>query len=149
MNHQNCQIYLERVLDHTGSPDAATREHLEQCAACRTLRESLLSFMDVEPATPAIPAALDFAVKSGAQRIRRQQHRRRVILWRAVPFAAAAAVMIVVGVNFLRPSDSAVLKHDAEPQLAKAALTDWSKLEQESYNLTFELNTRQQTLARF
>ena len=88
---------------------------------------------------PEIPVALEEKIRTAARRKAQSFRRRRIWMRRIFPAAAAAAALLVTGVFLWNDS--------AKPGIAKVellALNDWSKIEQESYNLSFEIfsNTR-------
>ncbi len=88
-----------------------------------------------------VPTALTREILAAARKAGTARRRAR-LLRRFSPFAAAAALLLVFGIFQFR---------QGEPQQAAGneemlALLDWSKLEQESYNLTSELSSRQLTM---
>lgn len=91
-----------------------------------------------------VPGELNFAVLTAARRATAARRRMRLIR-RFSPFAAAAAMLLVFGIFQYRQSAPAPASGGDEA----LALLDWSKLEQESYNLSSELNSRQLTMSQW
>lgn len=122
-----------------------------------SLRRDAEYFVSLPAAVPEVPPALSDRIRAEARRrnaFRPAAGRRRKIL---VPFAAAAALLLGFGLVFLNlntasPADesAAITAVVAGPVMPAAeidrnmlALADWSSLDQEVYNLSFELNSRQ------
>lgn len=84
-----------------------------------------------------VPAALDRRILAAARQEAKKLRFRRVFRRWSLPAAAAAAALLVAsGLFWFQPAA-------AEPRAAEnhelLALSDWSKVEQENYNLNFEL----------
>ncbi len=92
-----------------------------------------------------VPGRLDFAVLTAARRATSARRRMRLIR-RFSPFAAVAAMVLVFGIFQYRQGAGAPASAAGDEVLA---LLDWSKLEQESYNLSSELNSRQLTMSQW
>lgn len=101
------------------------------------LRRDAAEFAAVRIERQEVPAALSAQVRALAGSQTRFRRRFRAMV-KYFPVAAAAMLLLGFGVFFFarqeppRPADGNLL-----------SLADWSKLEQESYNLSFELSSRQ------
>ena len=96
-----------------------------------------------------VPAALDRRIMAAAVLKARAARFRRMFIHCSVSAGAAAAALFVAGAVFLMPEANreapAVPTKSLKNELL--ALTDWSALEQESYNLSFELYSGRQSVA--
>jgi hypothetical protein len=96
-----------------------------------------------------VPAALDRKIMAAAALKARAARFRRMFLHCSVSAGAAAAALFVAGTLFLMPEANrnapAVPTKSVQNELL--AMTDWSALEQESYNLSFELYSGRQSTA--
>jgi len=92
-----------------------------------------------------VPGKLDFAILTAAGRANKSRRRMRLVK-RLSPFAAAAAMLLAFGIfQFRQETDAPAAAGNPEV----LALLDWSKLEQASYNLSSELNSRQLTMSQW
>ncbi|MGE4564737.1 MAG: hypothetical protein AB7F32_07695 [Victivallaceae bacterium] len=108
----------------------------------RKLEAEFIGRLDVPGSE--VPRVLDFAVLAAARRASAARRRMRW-LRRFSPFAAAAAMLLVFGIFQYRQSSPAPASGGDEA----LALLDWSKVEQEAYNLSSELNSRQLTMSQW
>lgn len=96
-----------------------------------------------------VPAALDRKIMAAAVLKARAARFRRMFIHCSVSAGAAAAALFVAGAVFLMPEANreapAVPTKSVKNELL--ALTDWSALEQESYNLSVELYSGRQSMA--
>lgn len=92
-----------------------------------------------------VPGELDFAILTAARRATATRRRMRLVR-RFSPFAAVAAMLLVFGIFQYRQGAGTAVAANGDEALA---LLDWSKLEQESYNLSSELNSRQLTMSQW
>ncbi len=94
-----------------------------------------------------VPAALDRKILAAAAFKARAARFRRMWIHCSVSAGAAAAALLVAGTVFLFPDAN----HPATPTKSVhnelLALNDWSELEQESFNLSFELYSGRQSVA--
>jgi len=96
-----------------------------------------------------VPVALDRTILAAAALKARAARFRRMWIHCSVSAGAAAAALFVAVTVFLLPEANpgapAVPTKSIKSELL--ALTDWSALEQESYNLSFELYSGRQSMA--
>lgn len=96
-----------------------------------------------------VPEALDRRIMAAAARKARKVRFRRSLVHCGFSVAAAAAALLLAGTVFLLPQahrrEFARPTKPVERELLK--LADWSALEQESYNLSFELYSGREALA--
>lgn len=127
---------------------ALTPEESELVAASpelALLRRDAAEFTAFAPARAEVPPILSHQIRAAARRQLTLGAKRRARR-RLIPFAAAAALLLL--------GFGAFLLHTApwqkeEPAFARGtdpsilSLADWSKLDQETYNLSFELSSSQ------
>jgi len=83
-----------------------------------------------------VPPELDARIIGAAKHRAAQLHRRRLLLRRVTPLAAAALLLVSVAVIFMRPGDASAKRLTGSELLS---LTDWSEVEQQSYNLSMDV----------
>jgi hypothetical protein len=112
-----CQELLQRRLDGEAMDQAVVAEHLEKCAACRTLFAAAQRLVDgLQLSTAAVPPRLAERVVVRFARQRTARLRRR---WAAVAIGVAASIVFAVlllrnGLN--RPADVPYVEQkDQEP----------------------------------
>lgn len=96
-----------------------------------------------------VPAALDRKIMAAAALKARAARFRRMFIHCSVSAGAAAAALFVAGTVFLMPEANREAPAMPTKSVKKEllAMTDWSALEQESYNLSFELYSGRQSMA--
>ncbi len=93
-----------------------------------------------------VPEALDRRILNAAA-VRARMVRRRRIFHRVFGVGlAAAAGLLIAGALHLFPG-AAVSERNSAPSSELLALNDWSELEQENYNLSFELYCGRQAVS--
>lgn len=96
-----------------------------------------------------VPKALDRRIMAAAAQRAGAIRFRRTLVRCFLSTGAAAAALLVAGTVFLLPEANretpAVPTKSVKSELM--ALNDWSALEQESYNLSFELYSGRQSVA--
>ncbi|MBS1372260.1 MAG: hypothetical protein HPZ91_20135 [Lentisphaeria bacterium] len=96
-----------------------------------------------------VPEALDRRIMAAAAHKAKAARFRRSLVHCVFTAAASAAALLIAGTVFLFPE----AYHDEPATPTKSvnrellAMTDWSSLEQESYNLSFELYSGRQAVA--
>ena len=115
------------------------------------LRRDAEEFVALPLSQPEVPAELSAEIRAIARRHNafRPARKRKILL----PAATAAAALLGVGLVFLglnekQNSESVNLVATRVPPAIEIdrnllSLGDWSALDQEAYNLSFELNSRQ------
>lgn len=91
-----------------------------------------------------VPSALDRRILAAASAKARSRHRRRLWLHRGIPTAAAAAALLIGAGIWLLPDQTNATTGSNHDLLA---LSDWSEMEQNTYNLSFEIYTGRQAVA--
>ena len=95
-----------------------------------------------------VPAALDRRIMTAAALKARAVRVHRLVIHCFVSAGAAAAALLVAGTLFLMPGTNREQAVPTRPATQKLlAMAEWSSLEQESYNLSFELYSGRQSMA--
>ncbi len=146
-----CNKYLETVLDTDSPLTGEAAAHVAQCPACAALRrDAELLCGEALPVAPEPAPALDDRVFRAVREDRKRRRLAAVILRRILPASAAAAAAVLIAVRLT--GDGENLQRPAAPPVAATVsetpptLMDWTQLEQESYCLDQELNSRQYAL---
>ncbi|WP_294505468.1 hypothetical protein [uncultured Victivallis sp.] len=96
-----------------------------------------------------VPEVLDRRIMAAAAHRAKMTRFRRSLVHCVFTATASAAALLIAGTVFLFPEahhgDPAIPTKSVDSQLLE--LADWSALEQESYNLSFELYSGRQALA--
>lgn len=137
---------LELALSDDAELSAAERERLDADPAYGALHRDAARLLRAGAAELRVPDRVTGAIFAAAARrnLRRQAARR--IFFRYIPVAATLAVMLGA-VSILNRAE------EPQPRIRNAAseqlisLADWTKLEQESYNLSLELAANQYAVA--
>lgn len=85
-----------------------------------------------------VPAALDRRILAAARQEAKKLRFRRLFRRWSLSGAAAAAAALLIGSGIFLSQPSPADSHAAENR-ELLALNDWSRVEQENYNLNFEL----------
>lgn len=94
------------------------------------------------------PAELDGRILAAATARARDIARRRLLWGRAIwSLVSAAAVVATVGIIWIQHFESTSARGEKARTEELLALADWSKLEQENYNLYFSLNSGAQAVS--
>ena len=147
MKKQDCSIFLEELLSADMPLSTAAAEHVKHCHECDALREMAVRFTRCGD-LPEVPETLDRAVLAYAGQMQRRHSFHQLFFRRIVPFAAAAAAVVVCMVALFPESDRAVCGESAQDITVAAAraAADWNSLESEAYGLNYELTSCQQAL---
>lgn len=146
-----CNKYLKTVLDTDSPLTGEVAAHVAHCPACAALRrDAELLCNSALPVTPEPAGELDDRVLRAVREDRKRRRLAAVILRRILPVSAAAAAAIVIAVR-LTGGNETMQRPMAPPVAATVTeqpptLMDWTQLEQESYCLDQELNSRQYAL---
>ena len=149
-----CNQYLETVLDTDSPLTGEVAEHLAQCPECAALRrDAELLCGSSLPVAPEPDPALDARVFRAVREDRKRRRLAAVILRRILPASAAAAAAGGIAIRLTGGSEE--LQRPVAPPVAATVsetppvLMDWTDLEQESYCLDQELNSRQYALSNW
>lgn len=134
---KNCETYLEQILSPELPLTPAAAEHLRHCPTCAGMRRDVMTLLPPSP-----PDALRGELMAEAGREAGRRKFRRT-LFRSIPVAAAALVMLTLGITFFAPSAKEATP--TAPRQEKAI--DWATLEEESYGLDRDLLSCQYALA--
>ena len=96
-----------------------------------------------------VPAELDRRILAAASKRAaelRFRHARRRGFWAGSATAAAAAILVIAGAVLLLPEMAGNTRPPA-PRADLLALSDWTSVEQENYNLSFELYSGRQAVS--
>lgn len=106
-------LQLEMV--RTGEADADERAHAESCEACRAQLKSLTGFAEALVPRVMVPAFVDARVLELVKRA------PRIVWW---PFAAAASVMLALGIGLFAAREPYAPVYCAKSDVNRDGATD-------------------------